>query len=83
MSEEPAISATAKFFVHVVLAALEVEGSYACFEREVEARYEYMVPKPQSQCTKAKQLAVTLWLATLLASSAPPCPTRPIPLCPF
>lgn len=81
MSEEPAISATAKFFVHVVLAALEVEGSYACFEREVEALYK--VPKPQSQCTKAKQLAVTLWPATLLASSAPPCPTRPIPLCPF
>ncbi|XP_034497151.1 phosphate carrier protein, mitochondrial-like [Ailuropoda melanoleuca] len=32
---------------------------FACFERTVEALYEYVVPKPQHQCTKAEQLAVT------------------------
>lgn len=32
---------------------------FACFERTVEALYKYVVPKPQSQCTKAEQLAVT------------------------
>ncbi|XP_037356632.1 phosphate carrier protein, mitochondrial-like [Talpa occidentalis] len=32
---------------------------FACFERTVEALYRHVVPKPQSQCTKAEQLAVT------------------------
>ncbi|XP_046938420.1 phosphate carrier protein, mitochondrial-like [Lynx rufus] len=32
---------------------------FACFERTVEALYQHVVPKPQSQCTKAEQLAVT------------------------
>ncbi|MBZ3890898.1 Phosphate carrier protein, mitochondrial [Sciurus carolinensis] len=32
---------------------------FACFERTVEALYKYVVPKPQSQCTKAEQLGVT------------------------
>lgn len=32
---------------------------FACFERTVEALYKYVVPKPQSRCTKAEQLAVT------------------------
>lgn len=32
---------------------------FACFERTVEALYKFVVPKPQSQCTKAEQLAVT------------------------
>ncbi|XP_045655398.1 phosphate carrier protein, mitochondrial-like [Ursus americanus] len=32
---------------------------FACFERTVEALYKYVVPKPQRQCTKAEQLAVT------------------------
>eukprot|EP00069_Balaena_mysticetus_P001197 bmy_15161T0 len=32
---------------------------FACFERTVEALYKHVVPKPQSQCTKAEQLAVT------------------------
>lgn len=32
---------------------------FACFERTLEALYKYVVPKPQSQCTKAEQLAVT------------------------
>lgn len=32
---------------------------FACFERTVEALYKYVVPKPQSQCTKGEQLAVT------------------------
>ncbi|XP_046516611.1 phosphate carrier protein, mitochondrial-like [Equus quagga] len=32
---------------------------FACFERTVEALYTYVVPKPQSQCSKAEQLAVT------------------------
>uniref|UniRef100_A0A8C9A0E6 Solute carrier family 25 member 3 n=1 Tax=Prolemur simus TaxID=1328070 RepID=A0A8C9A0E6_PROSS len=31
----------------------------ACFERAVEARYKYAVPKPQGQRTKAEQLGVT------------------------
>nr|XP_058934223.1 solute carrier family 25 member 3-like [Kogia breviceps] len=32
---------------------------FAFFERTVEALSKYVVPKPQSQCTKAEQLAVT------------------------
>lgn len=32
---------------------------FACFERTVEALYKYVVPKPQSECTKGEQLAVT------------------------
>ncbi|XP_004607382.1 phosphate carrier protein, mitochondrial-like [Sorex araneus] len=32
---------------------------FACFERTVEALYQYVVPKPQSECTKGEQLAVT------------------------
>lgn len=31
----------------------------ACFERTVEALYQYAMPKPRSQCTKAEQLAMT------------------------
>merc|ERR1712060_864822 len=32
---------------------------FACFERTVEAIYEYVVPKPRDQCSKAEQLVVT------------------------
>lgn len=32
---------------------------FACFEHTVEALSKYVVPKPQSQYTKAEQLAVT------------------------
>jgi len=32
---------------------------FACFERTVEAIYQYVVPKPRADCTKAEQLVVT------------------------
>merc|ERR1712111_286213 len=32
---------------------------FACFERTVEALYEYVVPKPRAECSKAEQLVVT------------------------
>lgn len=32
---------------------------FACFERTVEAIYQYVVPKPREQCTKGEQLTVT------------------------
>ena len=32
---------------------------FACFERTVEAIYQYVVPKPREQCTKGEQLIVT------------------------
>merc|ERR1712121_435120 len=32
---------------------------FACFERTVEALYQYVVPKPRDQCSKAEQLVVT------------------------
>ena len=32
---------------------------FACFERTVEALYQYVVPKPRDQCTKSEQLVVT------------------------
>jgi len=32
---------------------------FACFERTVEALYEYVVPKPRSECSKNEQLVVT------------------------
>ncbi|CEF71548.1 Phosphate carrier protein, mitochondrial [Strongyloides ratti] len=32
---------------------------FACFERTVEAIYQYVVPKPRSECNKGEQLAVT------------------------
>nr|XP_020727027.1 phosphate carrier protein, mitochondrial-like isoform X1 [Odocoileus virginianus texanus] len=32
---------------------------FACFERTVEALFKYVVPKPQSQCTKSELLSVT------------------------
>jgi solute carrier family 25 phosphate transporter 3 len=32
---------------------------FACFERTVEALYQYVVPKPREQCSKAEQLTVT------------------------
>ncbi|VDK33874.1 unnamed protein product [Taenia asiatica] len=32
---------------------------FACFERTVEALYNYVVPKPRSQCSKPEQLVVT------------------------
>merc|ERR1712179_54620 len=32
---------------------------FACFERTVEALYQYVVPKPRAECSKAEQLAVT------------------------
>jgi len=32
---------------------------FACFERTVEALYQYVVPKPRADCTKAEQLVVT------------------------
>ena len=32
---------------------------FACFERTVEALYQYVVPKPHSECSKSEQLVVT------------------------
>lgn len=32
---------------------------FACFERTVEALYQYVVPKPREQCSKSEQLLVT------------------------
>lgn len=32
---------------------------FACFERTVEAIYQYAVPKPRAECTKSEQLVVT------------------------
>jgi len=32
---------------------------FACFERTVEAIYQYVVPKPRADCTKSEQLVVT------------------------
>merc|ERR1712055_680349 len=32
---------------------------FACFERTVEALYQYVVPKPRDQCSKSEQLIVT------------------------
>merc|ERR1712026_510527 len=32
---------------------------FACFERTVEALYQYVVPKPRDQCSKGEQLIVT------------------------
>jgi len=32
---------------------------FACFERTVEALYEYVVPKPRAECNKSEQLVVT------------------------
>jgi solute carrier family 25 (mitochondrial phosphate transporter), member 3 len=32
---------------------------FACFERTVEAIYQYIVPKPRDQCSKSEQLLVT------------------------
>jgi len=32
---------------------------FACFEKTVEALYQYVVPKPREECTKSEQLIVT------------------------
>merc|ERR1712001_144479 len=32
---------------------------FACFERTVEALYQYVVPKPRADCSKGEQLIVT------------------------
>merc|ERR1712035_107074 len=32
---------------------------FACFEKTVVALYEYVVPKPRNECSKAEQLVVT------------------------
>jgi len=32
---------------------------FACFERTVEAIYQYVVPKPRADCSKGEQLIVT------------------------
>jgi len=32
---------------------------FACFEKTVEALYQYVVPKPRAECSKAEQLVVT------------------------
>lgn len=32
---------------------------FACFERTVEALYQYVVPKPRAECSKGEQLIVT------------------------
>jgi len=32
---------------------------FACFEKTVEALYQYVVPKPRSECSKGEQLVVT------------------------
>ncbi len=65
---------------------------FACFEKTVVALYDYVVPKPRDQCSKAEQLVVTFaagyiagsYLAPFTlhppqVSSAPSCPTRPTP----
>jgi len=52
---------------------------FACFERTVEAIYQYVVPKPRAECSKSEQLVVTLQLVTLLVSSVQLCLTLLIP----
>lgn len=32
---------------------------FACFEKTVEALYQYVVPKPRDECSKQEQLVVT------------------------
>ena len=32
---------------------------FACFERTVEALYQFVVPKPRADCSKGEQLIVT------------------------
>ena len=32
---------------------------FACFERTVEALYQFVVPKPRAECSKSEQLVVT------------------------
>merc|ERR1712233_165591 len=32
---------------------------FACFEKTVEALYQYVVPKPRAECSKSEQLVVT------------------------
>merc|ERR1711979_30401 len=32
---------------------------FSCFEKTVEAIYQYVVPKPREECTKSEQLTVT------------------------
>merc|ERR1711902_453561 len=32
---------------------------FACFERTVEALYQYVMPKPRAECSKSEQLVVT------------------------
>lgn len=32
---------------------------FSCFERTIEILYQYVVPKPRNECTKAEQLVVT------------------------
>ncbi|CAI2314327.1 unnamed protein product [Caenorhabditis sp. 36 PRJEB53466] len=32
---------------------------FACFEKTVEALYQYVIPKPRAQCSKTEQLGVT------------------------
>ena len=32
---------------------------FACFEKTVEALYQYIVPKPRAECSKGEQLTVT------------------------
>merc|ERR1711970_388688 len=32
---------------------------FACFEKTVEALYQYVVPKPRAECSKSEQLTVT------------------------
>ena len=32
---------------------------FACFERTVEALYQFVVPKPRAECSKGEQLIVT------------------------
>ena len=43
---------------------------FACFERTVEALYQYVVPKPRAECSKGEQLIVT-FAAGYIAGGTP------------
>merc|ERR1711963_744161 len=40
---------------------------FACFEKTVVALYDYVVPKPRAECSKAEQLVVTFPADTLVS----------------
>ena len=47
---------------------------FACFERTVEALYQYVVPKPRAECSKGEQLIVT-FAAGYIAGGKPSLPS--------